>query len=180
MDLQTAIKTRRSIRRFTEEAMSREALAQIVELATWAPSWKNSQTTRYIAILDKTLKDQIADTAVMNFQANTELIHSAPALVVMTTVQGRSGHEKDGSFSTSLGTHWQSFDAGIAAQTFCLAAHDLGFGTCILGLFDADKVGKLIGVAADQAVSALIAVGKQIKDAPLPQRKSVDELLSVK
>lgn len=180
MDLQTAIKTRRSIRRFTEEAVSREALARIVELAAWAPSWKNSQTTRYIAILDKTLKDRIADTAVMNFQPNTELIHSAPALVVQTTVQGRSGYEKDGSFSTSQGTHWQSFDAGIAAQTFCLAAHDLGFGTCILGLFDADKVRELLGVPADQVISALIAVGKQIKDAPLPQRKGVDELLSVK
>ena len=57
---------------------------------------------------------------------------------------------------------------------------NLGFGTCILGLFDADKVGKLVGVAADQEVSAMIAVGKQIKDAPLPQRKGVDELLSVK
>ena len=57
---------------------------------------------------------------------------------------------------------------------------NLGFGTCILGLFDADKVRELLGVPADQVISALIAVGKQIKDAPLPQRKGVDELLSVK
>lgn len=40
------------------------------------------------------------------------------------------------------------FDAGIAAQTFCLAARDLGIGTCILGIFDADAAGRLLELEA--------------------------------
>ncbi len=36
------------------------------------------------------------------------------------------------------------FDAGIAAQTFCLAARELDIGTCILGIFDADAAGRLL------------------------------------
>ncbi len=37
----------------------------------------------------------------------------------------RFGLRRAGALSTSLGAHWQSFDAGAAAQTFCLAAHEL-------------------------------------------------------
>jgi butyrate kinase len=41
-------------------------------------------------------------------------------------VAKRSGYERDGSFSTSKGEGWEMFDAGIATQTFCLAAHEKG------------------------------------------------------
>lgn len=32
------------------------------------------------------------------------------------------------------------FDAGIATQTLCLAAHSKGLGTVILGIYDEEKL----------------------------------------
>ena len=46
------IKSRRSVRKFTEEKVPHEVLEQLVELARWAPSWKNTQIARYVAVED--------------------------------------------------------------------------------------------------------------------------------
>ncbi len=46
---------------------------------------------------------------MMDFAYNQKTASHAPALVILTTITGRSGYERDGSFSTSKGTHWQSF-----------------------------------------------------------------------
>ena len=39
--------TRRSIRKFLPTPVSPDAIRAIVAVAAYAPSWKNSQTTRY-------------------------------------------------------------------------------------------------------------------------------------
>lgn len=96
-----AIKTRRTIRKFTEEPVSHEVIEKIVEASAYAPSWKNTQTARYIIIEETALKDRIAREAVMGFEWNTGIILGAPVLVVLASVPGKSGYEKDGAYSTS-------------------------------------------------------------------------------
>ena len=113
--------TRRSVRKFKDQAVTAEDIKGIIEIAKYAPSWKNTQTPRYIAVLDDDMKKQVASDCVLGFESNQKTISAAPALIVVTTIDGRSGYEKDGTPTTSKGTHWQSFDAGIATQTFCLA-----------------------------------------------------------
>ncbi|MFQ9125595.1 MAG: nitroreductase family protein [Butyricicoccaceae bacterium] len=81
---------------------------------------------------------------MMDFAYNQKTASHAPALVILTTITGRSGFERDGSFSTSRAPHWQSFDAGIAAEAFCLAAHAYGLGTVIMGVFEESEVRKVI------------------------------------
>ena len=180
MNTVDCIKTRRSIRRFSDREVCADALAEVVDIAAYAPSWKNSQTVRYTAVLDKALKSRLANECMMGFEYNIRTACGAPALVVVTTINGRSGYEKDGSATTSKGAHWQSFDAGIATQTFCLAAHEKGLSTVIMGIFDEEKVAQVVGVPEGQSVSALIAVG-YADDAPVaPSRKSADELLTIK
>lgn len=171
--------TRRSIRRFTGEAVSPEMLANLVNTAAYAPSWKNSQTTRYIAVTDKALIARIAEECTMGFEHNRGIIANSPVLMVLTTVNGRSGYERDGSFTTAKGTHWQSFDAGIAAQTFCLAAHEKGLGTVMLGIFDEAKVAALVHVPEGQSVSVLIPLGYPAEAPNAPKRKGAEELLTI-
>ena len=175
-----SIKTRRSIRKFADKAVSAEAIAEVVATAAYAPSWKNSQTARYIAVLDKSLKDKLANECMMGFEYNVGTANGAPAMVVLTTVNNRSGYERDGSATTSKGTHWQSFDAGIAAQTFCLAAHEAGLGTVIMGIFDENKVAEVIELPEGQSVSALIAIGYPAEEPAAPKRKSAEDLLTIK
>ena len=60
MNTVDCIKTRRSVRKFTEEKVPHEVLEQLVELSRWAPSWKNTQIARYVAVEDEALKSRIA------------------------------------------------------------------------------------------------------------------------
>ena len=174
------IKTRRSIRKFEDRAVEAEVIAEIVNLAAYAPSWKNSQTARYTLVLDKALKDRLANECMMGFEYNVGTANGAPAMIVVTTVNNRSGYERDGSATTSKGTHWQSFDAGIATQTFCLAAHEAGLATVIMGIFDEEKVKEVVGVPEGQSVSALVAIGYASDEPQAPKRKSAEDLLTVK
>ncbi len=178
METLTCIKERRSIRRFKPEAVDRDTVMEIVSAASYAPTWENTQNSRYVVVEDKELIAKIASECVMGFTYNTKIILNAPQLVIQTYVTGLSGYEKDGSFTTSKGDKWESYDTGIAAQTFCLAAHDKGVGTVILGIFDDEKVAKAINLPENQKVAALIPMGyPEGKTPAAPKRKEAEELV---
>jgi nitroreductase len=180
MELIEAIKTRRSIRKYTDEMVPREVIKEIVEAAAYAPSWKNTQTAGYVCIEDKAVIDAIAADATLGFALNAKTLGRAKQIIALTKNDGISGFEKDGSFSTSKESGWEMFDAGIAAQTFCLAAWEKGVGSVIIGLFDDKKVGELAGIPDGKTVTALIAIGYPAFTPDTPPRKNVEELLSFK
>ncbi len=179
MDLITGIKERRSIRSFTDEPVTAEDVQKIVDAVRFAPTWKNTQTVRYTLILNPETKNRIADEGVMDFTFNANTIKYAPALIVMTSVSGISGYEKDGSASTSKGSHWESFDAGIAAEAFALAAHEAGLGTVIMGIYDEAKVAEIAGIPENETVSALLPIGHPAKTPAAPPRLDAADLLRV-
>ena len=100
----------------------------------------------------------------------------AAALAVIAYVPGLSG-QGDATLTESQAAGWEMFDAGIAAQTFCLAARDLGIGTCILGIFDADAAGRLLELEGLRP-ACLIAMGYPEQWKNGPGRKETEELLS--
>ena len=159
MDAQTCILTRRSVRQFTDQPVPHELLEDVVALAAYAPSWKNTQISRYLAIEDPAMRETIASEYCLAGANNPAIIRSAPLLVAQTFVKNRCGYERDGSFTTDREDGWQYYDCGIAAQTFCLAAHDLGLATVIMGVFDRKRLQEYLQVPEDQELMALIAVG---------------------
>lgn len=179
MEIIEGIKTRRSVRKFADQPVEEETLREIVEAAAFAPSWKNTQTTRYLAIYNDEKKKEIADTCVCGFLGNQRIISQAPVLVLELTVDKRSGFERDGSFTNSKGTHWQSFDAGAAAEAFCLAAHEKGLGTVIMGIYDEEKLMKAAAIPEGQLVSSMIALGYPAETPNAPKRKTAEELLTL-
>ncbi len=180
MDLVTGIKERRSIRKFQDKPIPRELLKEVVETARFAPSWKNTQIVRYLVVDDKEKIAAIANSeCTYGFDYNIKAIAGAPAVVILTFVEGRSGYDKDGSFSTPKGDRWQMFDAGIAAQTFCLAAHEKGLGTVIQGYFDDAELKKVLPIPEGQQVGAVIPIGfPEEGEIKAPPRKEADELLT--
>ena len=179
MELVKGIKERRSTRKFTDQAVSEDDIREIVATAAYAPSWKNTQTSRYIAVVNPEKKQEIADTCVMGFAGNQRIIGEAPVLIVETTVNERSGYERDGSFSTSKGTHWQSYDAGLAGEAFCLAAWEKGLGTVIMGIFEEEKVKEVLQIPETESVSALIALGYPEEVPEAPKRKETEVLFKI-
>ena len=179
MNAVECIKGRRSIRKFTDQAIEHSILEEVIETASYAPSWKHSQTIRYIAV-EGDLKNRIGSECTSTFPNNGAIICNAPLLIAVTVIKGRCGYERDGSFTTHRGDTWQMFDAGVASEAFCLAAFEKGLGTVIMGIFDEDKIVDLLEIPEDRELVALIPVGYPAEEPVAPRRKPVTDLLSYK
>ena len=177
MNTVDCIKTRRSIRNYKEEQIPQDVMKEVIDIALFAPSWKNGQIARYYVVQSAELKQKIAESCVMGFTYNTGTLTKAPAIVVVAYVEKRSGFERDGSCTTSKGSEWEMFDAGIATQTLCLAAHEKGLGTCIMGIFEDKAVAEAINLPEGQKVGALVAIGYPAEEPAAPARKDVEQLV---
>ena len=99
VELIEAIRGRRSCRRFTAEAVPREALERIVEAATWAPSGKNRQNWRIFVSRGET-RDRLAEIAGRSFAFHERCCAS--------TTRRRSSSSRAGSSATSAAPRWCS------------------------------------------------------------------------
>ncbi len=175
MDTLQCIAKRRSIRHFTEEEVSNEQLRQLLEAARWAPSWANTQCWEFIVVRDPAIKQELAATMPEGNPARKAAVQ-APVLLVACGKLGRSGFYK-GNAATSKGDSWYMHDVGLATQNISLAAHDLGLGSVILGLFDADKAGEILGLPEDVKVVSMMPIGVPAKESKAPPRKPLCEFV---
>ena len=178
MDVSQAIRSRRSIRKYKQETVPHKVIEEIVADAAYAPSWKNTQIARYILVEDRAAIDKMAEEMVLDFKFNEKTLKSCAALMALTYITGRSGFERDGSYATPKEAGFEMFDAGIAAQTFCLAAWERGVGTVITGYFDEEKIIDLLHIPENQKVGCVIGLGYPDEEPAAPKRKSVEELLT--
>lgn len=179
MTANECIRGRRSIRQFSDKPVSHDVLSRIVETASYAPSWKNTQIVRYIAV-EGGVKDKIASDCTTAYARNGEIIKNAPMLIAVTMIRNRSGFERDGSYSTPKEGGWQMFDAGVATEAFCLAAYEEGLGTVIMGIFDEAQAASYLEIPEDRELVALVPIGYPAEAPAAPRRKPVEELLSYK
>ena len=167
---------RRSIRKFTEQPVSHELIEQIVSTASFAPSWKNTQIVRYIAVEGEKKAALAKCTSI--YPGNGSIMNQAPMVIAVTAITGRCGYERDGSFSTPKGTGWQMYDAGVASEAFRLAAYEQGLGTVIMGLFDEEEASKVLQLPEGRELVALIPIGYPAEAPNAPKRKTVQELIT--
>lgn len=178
MNAKDCLLQRRSCRKFKEEKIDRSVIREIVDLARFAPSWKNTQIVRYTIIDDEVLKNEIAENGVLGLAFNTKTISRAAAVAVISYQTGLSGRELDGTFTTPEKDTWEMFDAGIATQTFCLAAREFDIGTCIIGVMDTGYLREKLNLPEGEKVACLVAMGYPEEWKSAPPRKEVDEILS--
>ena len=173
-DLMGIIKGRRSIRRYQDKEVPDELLNQILESVRWAPSWANTQCWEVIAVNDPNNKEKLKETLPATNPA-TKSVDQAPIVLVLCAKLKSSGYYKD-KVTTKFGD-WFMFDLGIATQTICLAAHDLGLGTVIVGLFDQDKAKEALRVPEGYEVVTLIPLGYAAKGSAAPKRREISEFI---
>ncbi len=169
------IKERRSIRKYTNKIVEKEILNEIVDAARFAPSWANSQTARYTFITNEEIISKIAKEGVKNFAYNIKTLEQTKNVAILSYVKGKSGKIKSIEGSES-DMKWEMFDAGIACQTFCLAAHEKGIGTCIFGVIDEEVLAKLIDLPENESVAALITYGYIDESGKAPSRYEVSDI----
>jgi nitroreductase len=177
MDLSTAIAERRSIRKYKTDPLPDELILQCVEAARLAPSWANTQTSRFVAVKDQTVREALAGVLSVNNPAHQAFL-SAPCVICLVAQRGVSGFRK-GEPVTDKGGYWYMFDAGIAMEHLVLCAWSLGLGTVHVGLFDAAKAEAILGVPEGYSVVAMTPLG-YFDEPPRPTpRKPLKDLLSL-
>src|SRR4030065_1036931 len=96
-----------------------------------------------------------------------------PLVVVLCGKKGVSGFKK-GEAATVKGD-WLMFDTGIAMKSLCLAAHALGLGTVVVGLFDHKKAEEILGLPQNVEVVAMTPLGYPAAQGGIPKRKEIFE-----
>ncbi|PKM74104.1 MAG: nitroreductase [Firmicutes bacterium HGW-Firmicutes-16] len=176
METLKCIETRRSIRKYLNKPIEHELIEKLVSEAQNAPTWKNSQTTRFTAVTDRTVLNEIC-SALPSF--NSAVVGQCPLLIAVSAVTKRSGFERDGTPTTILGEAYTYFDCGATVQTFCLAANDFGVGTVILGIFEPAKIRTLLDIPESEDLVVLVACGYTETEAPAPQRRPLYDVLRI-
>jgi len=177
MDAISMIKERRSVRKYRDAKVDRQTMEEIVELSRWAPSWANTQIARYTLVDDEETIARLTTDGVKGFAYNINTLQKARGVCVLSFVNGKSGRlDKYGDFDSSNARFWEAFDTGIACQTFCLAAHAKGVGTCIFGVIDDAAIAGIVGLPEEETVAALIVYGYPDEEPAAPRRKEVDAL----
>jgi len=171
------IKGRRSIRKYKDEAVSHGLMEEIIEITRYAPSWTNSQTPRWTLVDQADIIGKFADDAVKGFSYNMDTLKNAKGVAVLSFVEGKSGRLEKYGIEGGNPEKWEAFDAGIACQTFCLAAHAKGIGTCIFGVVDEAKIAELISLPEGETVASLIVYGYADEAPAVPRRKEVGDIL---
>jgi nitroreductase len=181
LDTLEAIRNRRSIRQLKSDRIPEEVLREVLEAARWAPSWANSQCWRFIVVTDQDIKTRLYTTGISRHAPvpgapPSGPIVEAPVVIAVCAELNKSGiRPADGTPFTDKGGSWYMYDAGLATQNLCLAAHALGLGTVILGGFDAKKAGDILKVPDGYALVVLVPLGYPAQPGRPPTRKELSE-----
>ena len=151
------------------EAQVRDLVATAME----APSWANSQTTRYYVAMDP---QKVAAVKELVGAGNARNTAGAPVMIVSTFVKGQSGFGR-GSQVNEVGDGWGAYDNGVSNAYFILKAREQGFDTLIMGMRDSDGLRKLFNIPDTEQIMAVISLGYRASDPNRPARKSLDEIV---
>ena len=167
-----AINNRRTIRNFQDQPVTDEQVQTLLESIRWAESWANTQCWEVVVVRDAEIKSQLQETMAKG-NPGTKAVVQAPVVFAVCAKLQTSGFYK-GQAPTKFGD-WFMFDLGIACQNLSLAAHAMGLGSVILGLFDQDQAAEVLKVPAGFELVTLIPVGVPAKIPSAPKRREVKE-----
>ena len=158
-----AIRTRRSVRKYEETAVSDEQINQVLESARYAESWANKQGWHILVVKSADARAKLA--AALEGNPGAKAVAQAPVLLAVCMDPAASG--------SLPGREYFMTDAGILMDHLMLEAADLGLGTVFIGMFDEDKVREVLGVPAEFRIVGLTPLGVPAK---IPGERPRNEL----
>ncbi|MEK7476978.1 MAG: nitroreductase family protein [Candidatus Coatesbacteria bacterium] len=164
MDVQEAIRLRRSIRAYRDQPIPEEVLLRVLEAARLAPSARNRQAWRFLAVRDLGIRRVLVEA----LRGNT-FVGQAPVLLAFCATEDTD--------VMSCGQKAGPIDVSIALAYVTLAAVAEGLGTCWLGSFDEPKVRGILGVPDGARVVAMSPLGWPAETPEVKTRKSFEEVV---
>jgi coenzyme F420-0:L-glutamate ligase/coenzyme F420-1:gamma-L-glutamate ligase len=187
------IKERRSVRKYAPRKVARSVLREVLEAARWAPSAHNAQPWRFIALIDASVKQELAEVMAnalkMNMTrdgapanlcetkaaASVKRFTSAPVLVVACfTMKDMRAYADGARQECERDLAVQSL--GAAVQNMLLAAQAKGLGACwfCAPIFCKKAVRNFLKLPADVEPQALITLGYPAEKPNAPRRKPLE------
>ncbi len=147
MDTITAIMTRRSIRKYTNQFVTDEMVKTILEAGMQAPSAGNQQSWHFIVIRDKEIFKSI-----QKFHPYSKMLDEASVAILVC-----------GDLNLETYKNYWVVDCSNAAENILLAVHALGLGAVWLGVHPREErtepMKKLFQLSDNIQPHSLISIG---------------------
>jgi nitroreductase len=179
MEALEAIRTRRSVRKYSDQPVEPEKLQAVLEAVRQAPSWSNRQCWNLVVVEDQEVREKISELsfvesffAAYGYKTNPaqKALAQAPIVIVACADPLQSGDLR--------GEQYFMADMGIAMENLMLAAHDLGLGSVFVGVFDEEQLKALLEIPPHIRIVGLFPLGYPAGEAKGgPPRKPLDEFV---
>ena len=142
------IVSRRTIRKYALEVVSKEVLLRCVDAARLSPSGANRQPLKYVIVNDQELLKEVFTTLrwagyLPGYQPSEEEMPRAYIVILLDkNIRKTPGH-----------------DAGIAAMSISMVAYGEGLGSCILGAVEREELRAILNVPNDLDIVLVVALG---------------------
>jgi nitroreductase len=194
MELESAIKGRRSIRRFRSDEIPKELLEDVISTALWAPSGMNRQDweivvargehlARLLEVVSRSqgyvmpLLQQLFPEKIIKISLQVfNNLGDAPAVILIYTRKEILHFSEDlderRRFQIEFTRFSRLLSASALIQNLLLCAHEKGLGTCwMIGPKYMEKeINELLGIT-DRELISIIPIGFPAQSPPAPPRK---------
>jgi len=157
MQVEEAIYSRRSIRRYSPRDVPDELVLKLIDAARQAPSSKNSQPWEFIIVRDQEVKEKLAQLAPYG-----RFIAQAPVVVAVVTDPEKS--------------RFHMVDGALAVHNLTLAAWALGLGTCWVGTMDREKAKEILEIPEGKHLLTVLPIGYPAEQPQPRPRKPIEEI----
>ena len=158
-----AIRSRRSIRQYSDDPVSDDHVKAILEAGRWAPSGLNNQPWRFVVVRDPEWKNTIAELTRYR-----EIIRNAPVIIAVF-IDNDVGYDRVKDCQ----------GIGACLQNMWLATHALDLGGVWLGeiLKNKERVAEILETPKSYELMAVLAIGHPKHRQQKSDRKSLSELV---
>lgn len=139
MDVAQTIRTKHAVRSYSNKPVSEADMQAVVNAGRRSQSSRNSQPWDFVVVRDREMLARIAQTR----ENIRHLAHAAFGVIII-------GSED------SL---WVHFDLGQSAAYMQLAAWELGIGSSLLAIHEADQVKSFLNIPPEKSLFVALAFG---------------------
>jgi nitroreductase len=164
MNVQDAIRERRSVRAWQDRPVEDEKLEAALQAARLAPSARNRQEWKFVVVRDEAVRERLSDGT-----RGQEFVCRAPVVIV--------GCALEHNYTMSCGHRAFTIDLAIALQQVALQARELGLGSCWIGAFDHDTVRQALDIPKGVQVVGLMPLGYPQEWPEAKPRKAIEQVV---
>ena len=176
-----SLKTRRTVRAYSDKALDETLLNELLETACRSSNTGNMQAYSIVVTRDVKQKQALAPA-----HFNQKQVTEAPVVLTFCVDFNRISHwcqQRNAvpGFDNIQALTYASIDAIIVAQTFCVAAEEAGLGICYLGTttYNAETIVDVLHLPKLVLPITTISVGypKESATTPLPDRLPLEGII---